>query len=70
MFSYKHAIDGMARVAREEGFTKLFSGVDWATSRAVSTHLKELLLRRNFKLPCNKDDNARFTTLPALETFF
>ena len=42
MFSYKHAIDGMARVAREEGFTKLFSGVDWATSRAVSTPLKEL----------------------------
>ena len=26
----------MARVAREEGFRKLFSGVDWATGRAVS----------------------------------
>ena len=36
-FSYKHAIDGMARVVREEGFRKLFSGVDWATIRAVSS---------------------------------
>jgi dicarboxylate transporter 10 len=33
--NYKHAIDGMARVVKEEGFPKLFSGVDWATSRAM-----------------------------------
>ena len=36
-YSYKHAIDGMARVVKEEGFAKLFSGVDWATGRAVRT---------------------------------
>ena len=31
--SYKHAIDGMARVYREEGLRNLFSGADWATGR-------------------------------------
>ena len=31
--SYKHAIDGMARVYREEGLKNLFSGADWATGR-------------------------------------
>ena len=34
--SYKHAVDGMVRVAREEGFRTLFSGANWATGRAVS----------------------------------
>ena len=34
--SYKHALDGMARVAKEEGITKLFNGANWATGRAVS----------------------------------
>ena len=33
--SYKHAIDGLIRVSKEEGFKKLFNGVDWATGRAV-----------------------------------
>ena len=33
--NYKHAIDGLIRVTREEGFRKLFSGADWASSRAV-----------------------------------
>jgi len=33
--NYKHAIDGLARVAKEEGFTKLFQGAQWATPRAA-----------------------------------
>lgn len=40
--NYKHAIDGMARVAREEGFTKLFNGADWATGRAVLMTIGQL----------------------------
>jgi dicarboxylate transporter 10 len=38
--SYKHAIDGMARVYREEGLKKLFSGADWATGRSAATAVK------------------------------
>lgn len=33
--NYKHAFDGLFRVYREEGFTRLFSGASTATSRAV-----------------------------------
>ncbi|XP_018898252.1 mitochondrial dicarboxylate carrier [Bemisia tabaci] len=33
--NYKHAIDGFIRVWKEEGFRRLFSGVEMATSRAV-----------------------------------
>eukprot|EP00096_Caligus_rogercresseyi_P013024 TRINITY_DN5686_c0_g2_i1.p1 TRINITY_DN5686_c0_g2~~TRINITY_DN5686_c0_g2_i1.p1 ORF type:complete len:291 (-),score=66.35 TRINITY_DN5686_c0_g2_i1:916-1788(-) len=33
--NYKHAIDGLVRVAREEGFRKLFNGADWASARAI-----------------------------------
>ena len=40
IFSYRHAIDGMVRVAKEEGFVKLFSGADWATGRAVKRQLE------------------------------
>ena len=35
IFSYKHAIDGLWRVYKEEGFRRLFSGATTATSRAV-----------------------------------
>merc|ERR1712193_387325 len=31
--NYKHAIDGLIRVGKEEGVKKLFNGVDWATGR-------------------------------------
>lgn len=57
-FSYKHAIDGLVRVAREEGFRKLFSGADWASSRAVLVTVGQLcfydvikakLLENNFQ---------------------
>jgi hypothetical protein len=41
-FSYKHAIDGLMRVAREEGFRKLFNGADWASSRAVLVTVGQL----------------------------
>jgi len=40
--NYKHAIDGMARVAKEEGFRKLFSGADWATMRAILMTIGQL----------------------------
>jgi len=40
--NYKHAIDGMARVYREEGLKKLFSGADWATMRAILMTIGQL----------------------------
>jgi hypothetical protein len=33
--NYRHALDGLIRVAREEGVRKLFGGAEWASSRAV-----------------------------------
>ena len=41
-FSYKHAIDGVMRVTREEGFRKLFNGADWASGRAVLVTVGQL----------------------------
>ena len=35
IYSYKHAIDGLIRVLREEGLTKLFRGASSATLRAT-----------------------------------
>jgi len=40
--NYKHAIDGLIRVSKEEGFKKLFNGVDWATGRAVLMTIGQL----------------------------
>ena len=40
--SYKHALDGVLRVTREEGFRKLFNGADWASSRAVLVTVGQL----------------------------
>jgi len=40
--NYAHAFDGMARVAREEGFARLFNGADWATCRAVLMTIGQL----------------------------
>jgi dicarboxylate transporter 10 len=48
--NYKHAIDGMARVAREEGFRKLFSGVDWATGRAILMTIGQLCFYDQVKI--------------------
>ena len=41
-FSYKHALDGVMRVAREEGILKLFNGAQWASSRAVMVTVGQL----------------------------
>ena len=41
-FSYKHAIDGLIRVARTEGIVKLFNGAEWASSRAVLVTVGQL----------------------------
>jgi len=40
--NYKHAIDGLIRVGKDEGFKKLFNGVDWATGRAVLMTIGQL----------------------------
>ena len=41
-YSYRHAIDGLIRVAREEGGVKLFNGAQWASSRAVLVTVGQL----------------------------
>uniref|UniRef100_A0A9J2PL42 Mitochondrial dicarboxylate carrier n=1 Tax=Ascaris lumbricoides TaxID=6252 RepID=A0A9J2PL42_ASCLU len=40
--NYKHAIDGVIRVAREEGVTKLFNGATMATCRAILMTIGQL----------------------------
>uniref|UniRef100_A0A1I7VYA0 Mitochondrial dicarboxylate carrier n=1 Tax=Loa loa TaxID=7209 RepID=A0A1I7VYA0_LOALO len=40
--NYKHAFDGLFRVMREEGVTKLFNGAAMATSRAVFMTIGQL----------------------------
>ncbi|KAJ8923204.1 hypothetical protein NQ315_001758 [Exocentrus adspersus] len=40
--NYKHAIDGLIRVYREEGLRRLFSGASTATSRAVFMTIGQL----------------------------
>jgi len=40
--NYKNAVDGVLRVAREEGPLKLFNGVEWASSRAVMVTVGQL----------------------------
>lgn len=41
-YSYKHAIDGVFRVWREEGLKRVFSGASTATSRAVVVTIGQL----------------------------
>jgi len=48
--NYKHAIDGMARVVREEGLAKLFSGVNWATCRAILMTIGQLCFYDQVKI--------------------
>jgi len=40
--NYNHALDGMVRVAREEGVRTLFSGANWATGRAILMTIGQL----------------------------
>ncbi|KAF7993099.1 hypothetical protein HCN44_005880 [Aphidius gifuensis] len=40
--NYKHAIDGLIRVSREEGFIKLFNGCSTATGRAILMTIGQL----------------------------
>lgn len=42
MCSYKHAIDGLVRVCREEGVSKLFNGCSTATGRAILMTIGQL----------------------------
>jgi len=41
-FSYKHAIDGIFRICKEEGVQRLFSGASTATSRAIVVTIGQL----------------------------
>lgn len=47
--NYKHAIDGLVRVSREEGVTKLFNGAVMATSRAILMTIGQLSFYDQFK---------------------
>jgi len=40
--NYKNCFDGLYRVFSEEGFRKLFSGVEWASSRAVMVSVGQM----------------------------
>ncbi|CAI5454637.1 unnamed protein product [Caenorhabditis angaria] len=40
--NYKHAIDGLVRITREEGFMKMFNGATMATSRAILMTIGQL----------------------------
>lgn len=40
--NYKHALDGVLRVTREEGINKLFNGATMATCRAVLMTIGQL----------------------------
>jgi len=40
--NYQHAGDGLIRIFREEGFRKLFNGIEWASSRAVLVTVGQL----------------------------
>jgi dicarboxylate transporter 10 len=40
--NYKHAIDGVFRILREEGLSKLFNGATMATSRAIFMSIGQL----------------------------
>uniref|UniRef100_A0A914QXA2 Mitochondrial dicarboxylate carrier n=1 Tax=Panagrolaimus davidi TaxID=227884 RepID=A0A914QXA2_9BILA len=40
--NYKHALDGVFRIIREEGFTKIFNGATMATTRAIVMTIGQL----------------------------
>ncbi|XP_060521658.1 mitochondrial dicarboxylate carrier [Cylas formicarius] len=48
--NYKHAIDGLFRVFKDEGIAKLFSGATMATSRAVLMTIGQLSFYDQIKL--------------------
>ncbi|XP_075230706.1 mitochondrial dicarboxylate carrier-like isoform X1 [Lycorma delicatula] len=47
--SYKHAIDGLWRVYKDEGFTRLFSGATTAVGRAMLMNVGQLSFYDQFK---------------------
>jgi len=48
--NYKHAIDGLARVVKEEGFALLFRGASSATARAVLMTIGQLSFYDQIKI--------------------
>ncbi|MFH4975401.1 hypothetical protein AB6A40_002110 [Gnathostoma spinigerum] len=50
--NYKHAIDGLIRVVREEGVTKCFNGATMATGRAVLMTIGQLSFYDQIKQTC------------------
>uniref|UniRef100_A0A0K0E2A0 Mitochondrial dicarboxylate carrier n=1 Tax=Strongyloides stercoralis TaxID=6248 RepID=A0A0K0E2A0_STRER len=47
--NYKHALDGVFRIIREEGFTRLFNGATMATGRALLMTVGQLAFYDQFK---------------------
>ena len=45
-YSYKHAIDGLYRILREEGPVKLFSGATMASSRAIFVTIGQVNVKK------------------------
>ena len=50
LYSYKHAIDGVIRVYKEEGVRRLFSGASTASSRAVLMTIGQLSFYDQIKI--------------------
>ncbi|XP_049850918.1 mitochondrial dicarboxylate carrier-like isoform X2 [Schistocerca gregaria] len=48
--NYRHALDGVVRVLREEGLRRLFSGASTATGRAVLMTIGQLSFYDQFKM--------------------
>ena len=48
--SYKHAIDGLIKITRQEGFTKLFNGATMAMSRGAIVSIGQIAAYEQYKL--------------------
>ena len=49
IFSYKHAFDGLYRVAKHEGASRLMNGVSMASARACFVTIGQLSMYDQFK---------------------
>ena len=47
--NYKNAVDGLARIVKEEGFSKLFRGVEWSIQRAALLSVGQIAFYDNTK---------------------
>ena len=47
--NYKNAVDGLARIIKEEGASKLFRGVEWSIQRAALLSIGQIAFYDNTK---------------------